>query len=249
MKIVILSDGKYGDRAAIVVKKKFPSTILKVLEERDPTMFLDEVMLEEDVEIAIKNADLLILYVRHPDVVAEICERQKPTILSIHLGQGFLRQVLQSNPMIIMPKSMCNATPDTGIEEIDEYLRTFGTPIYDLTVEYLDDHVPIAKNVRLLVESPCGASNASIDFINEKKITPETLNLFALNIRQECREPVSILLTHEDMSESSASLHLLKLLNAIQKADPSLFSPETELGKYVEQRRKEYRTINLNMLF
>jgi hypothetical protein len=249
MKIVILSDGKYGDRAANVIKTKFPSTILKVLEERDPTMFLDEVILEEDVETAIKNADLLILYVRHPDVVAEICERQKPTIISVHLGQGFLRQVLYSNPKVIMPKSMCNATPDTGIEEIDGYLRHFGTPIYDLEVGYIEDHIPIAKNMKLLIESPCGASNASLEFINEKKITPETLNLFALNIRQECREPVSILLSHEDISESSASLHLLKLLDAIQKADPSLFKPETELGKYVEQRRKEYRTKNLNMLF
>ncbi len=39
------------------------------------------------------------------------------------------------------------------------------------------------------------------------------------------------------------------VVDAIQKADPSLFSPETELGIYVEQRRKEYRTRNLNMLF
>ena len=77
MNIVILNDGNYGDRAAIVVKKIFPSTILKVLEERDPTMFLDEVALAEDVEIAIKNADLLILYVRHPDVVAEMVEKRE----------------------------------------------------------------------------------------------------------------------------------------------------------------------------
>jgi len=229
MKIVILSDGKYGDRAANVIKTKFPSTILKVLEERDPTMFLDEVFLREDVETAIEDANLLILYIRHPDVVAEICERQKPTILSIHLGQGFLRQVINFNPKVIMPSSMCNASPDTGIEEIDEYLRHFGTPIYALEVEYLEDNIPIAKNGKLLVESPCGASNASLEFINDKKITPATLNLFALNIRQECREPVSILLTHEDISESSTSLHLLKLLDAIQKADPSLLSPETEL--------------------
>ena len=89
MKIIIFSDGKYGDRAIKVVKTKFPDSELILLEEHDHTMFLDEVNLPEDAETAIRNADLLILYVRHPDVVAEICERQKPTILPINFGQGF----------------------------------------------------------------------------------------------------------------------------------------------------------------
>jgi len=48
--------------------------------------------LSEEVERDIVSADLLIIYVRHPDVVAEICYRKKPTILAVDFGEGFLRQ-------------------------------------------------------------------------------------------------------------------------------------------------------------
>jgi len=241
IKIVLFSDGKYGDRAITVIQKKFPDAELIILKEENPTMFLDEVDLEDNVEAAIKKADLLILYVRHPDVVFEIVSRGKPTILPINFGVGFLNQVLEMNSKVIMPISMCNALPNTGIEEIDIYFEKFGTPFYSIELDYNEDKVPIVKNVSLIVESPCGASNASIELIKGQEITPETLNAFAINIRQECREPVSVLLSHEDMSESSAVQHLLKLLDAIEKENPSLFLPNTPLGQYVAKRRQEYK--------
>jgi len=224
-----------------VVKEKFAETELILLEEHDPSMFLDEVGLPEKVETAIQTADLLILYIRHPDVVAEICKRRKPTILPINFGQGFLNQVKSSNPEVVQPISMCNATPDTGIPVIDEYFKKFGTPFYKIELDYNDNKVPIVKDVSLIVESPCGASNASIALIKGKEVTPETLNAFAINIRQECREPVSVLLSHDEMSESSAVQHLLKLLDAIEKEDPSIFSPDTPLGDYAIKRRQEYK--------
>ncbi|TFG09664.1 MAG: hypothetical protein EU535_08875, partial [Promethearchaeota archaeon] len=171
-----------------MVKTKYPETELLILEEHDPTMFLDDVELPEEVEKAIQNADLLISYIRHPDVVFEICDRQKPTILAINFGQGFLNQVKSSNPKVVQPISMCNSTPDTGIEEIDEYFRKFGSPVYKVELDYLKDHIPIVREISLIVESPCGASNASLDLIKGKEVTLENLNAFALNVRQECRE-------------------------------------------------------------
>jgi hypothetical protein len=249
VKILILSDGKYGDRAIIVIKKKFPEAELILLEEEDPTMFLDEVILKNDVELAIEHADLLILYVRHPDVVMEIASRGKPTILAINFGLGFLNQCLELNPKVIMPISMCNALPDTGIDEIDRYFEKFGNPIYKIKLEYTDYDAPIIKNAELIVESPCGASKASIDLILGKEVTPDTFNLFAINIRQECREPVSVLLSHDEMSESSAVKHLLNLLEAIEKENPSLFLPNTPLGEYAAKRREEFKTKNLKQLF
>lgn len=249
IKILLFSDGKYGDRAIIVIKKKFHDAELILLEERDPAMFLDEVELSNDVEIAIEHADLLILYVRHPDVVMEIASRGKPTILPINFGLGFLNQVLELNSNVIMPISMCNALPDTGIEKIDRYFEKFGTPIYKVRLEFSNKNIPIIKEAELLVESPCGASNASIDLILGKEVTPETLNSFAINIRQECREPVSVLLSHEEMSDSSAVKHLLNLLEAIEKEDPSLFLPNTPLGDYTAKRREEFKTKKLKQLF
>lgn len=210
-------------------------------------MFLDELFLPDDIEAAIKDADLLILYVRHPDVVAEICDRQKPTILPINFGQGFLNQVKASNPNVVQPISMCNATPDTGIKEIDEYFMKFGSPIYKLQLDFTPEKIPVIKEISLEVESPCGASNASLELIRGKEITPETLNSFAINVRQECREPVSVLLSHDQMSESSAALHLLNLLEGIEKADSSLFELGSTLGEYVAKRRAEYKTQRIKL--
>lgn len=244
-----MSDGKYGDRAAKVIKKKIPDTELIILEERNASEIIDEVTLEESTEDAIQNADLLIIYVRHADVVFEICSRQKSTILAIDFGRGFLRQVKEYNPKVIMPTSMCNALPDTGVDEIDEYFKQFGNPEYKIGLDISSNGKKIFKSINLKKESPCGASNASIELIKDKEVTPETLNSFAINVRQECREPVSFLLSHKDMSDSSASLHLLNLLDALEKADPSLFLPESPIGAYAIKRRKEYRTNGLKHLF
>ncbi|MBN1802828.1 MAG: hypothetical protein JW891_15065 [Candidatus Lokiarchaeota archaeon] len=249
MKILILTDGKYGDRAVKVIKKKFPETSLVTVKEEDASMILDYVELEPEVEIAIEGADLIIAYVRHPDVVSEICSRQKPTILPIDFGEGFLNQERNTNPRIVMPISMCNALPNTGIQEIDNYFNKFGMPIYNVKVDFTNNNKPIVKEATLSVESPCGASFVSLDFILGKELSVGTLNSFAINVRQECREPVSFLLSHNDMSESSAALHLINLLKAIEKVAPSLFKPGTSIGEYAKQRREEFNTKNLKHLF
>jgi len=241
IEILILSDGKYGDRAAKVIQKKFPSTTMVTLDERDPQEFIDEVLLEERVEIAINRAELLIIYIRHPDVVQEICDRNKPSILAIDFGEGFLRQVKEINSKVVMPTAMCNFFPDTGIKEIDNYFKQYGFPQFEVELVNSSENVPKIKDIKLSVESPCGASNIGIDKIRGKLLTPETITLFGLNIRYECREPVSILLSHKDMADSSALLHVLNLLDAIERTAPELFLKGTPLGDYAAKRREEYK--------
>ena len=182
MKILIISDGKYGDRAIKVVQKKFPSAEFLIIREENPTVFLDEVFLDNEVENAIERADLLILYVRHPDVVFEICMHQKPTILPIHFGEGFFNQVKASSPKVVQPISMCNALPNTRISEIDTFFKKFGSPIYNIKIEYSDNQ-PIIKEISLSRESLCGASVNILEQIRGKALTPDTLNNFALSVR------------------------------------------------------------------
>ena len=237
MKILIISDGKYGDRAINEVQKKFPSAKLIIIREENPTMFLDEVNLEKDVESAIEDADLLILYVRHPDVVYEICMRQKPTILPVHLGEGFLNDVKSSNPKIAQPISMCNALPNTGISEIDNFFKKFGSPVYKIKFESLENNQSVVKEVSLLVESPCGSSNNTLKHLLGKPLTPELLNNFAMSVRQECREPMSVIFKR-DFSETAGPTHLLKLLDAIEKEDQSILLENTALREYATNMRK-----------
>ena len=244
MKILILSDGKYGDRAAKIIKKKFNNTKLITVRERNPAEIIDEVDLSEEVENNVVDADLLIIYVRHPDVVAEFCDRKKPTILAVDFGEGFLRQQKYSNPNIVMPISMCSIPSETGIKEIDEYFQNFGYPLFEVQLENINGEVPIITKVHTIAESPCGATNISLEHIRGKPLIPETITKFALNVRYECREPVSILLSHRDMADSSSLLQTISLLDALEKAAPSLFLPGTPMGVYSAKRREEYQCPN-----
>ncbi len=239
-----MSDGKYGDRAAKVIKKKFNDTKILTIQERNPAEIIDDVDLGEEVENNIVQADLLIIYVRHPDVVAEICYRKKPTILAVDFGEGFLRQQKEVNPTILMPTSMCSIPNITGINEIDEYFRNFGYPLFEVKLENINGEISIIKDVKTLVESPCGATNISLEHIRGKPLTPETITAFGLNVRYECREPTSILLSHRDMADSSALLQMLSLLDALEKAVPNQFLPGTPMGIYTAKRREEYQCPN-----
>ena len=244
VKILILSDGKYGDRAAKIIKKKFNDTKIITLQERNPAEIIDDVDLGEEVENNIVQADLLIIYVRHPDVVAEVCYRKKPTILAVDFGEGFLRQQKEVNPTILMPTSMCSIPNITGINEIDEYFRNFGYPLFEVKLENINAEIPIIKDVKTIVESPCGATNISLEHIRGKLLTPEIITAFGLNVRYECREPTSILLSHRDMADSSALLQMLSLLDALEKAIPNQFLPGTPMGIYTAKRREEYQCPN-----
>ncbi|MHA1315199.1 MAG: DUF166 family protein [Candidatus Helarchaeota archaeon] len=236
MKIRILTDGKYGDRAEVFIKKKYPETKLVIIEGFEDAGLLDEVELDETVEKEIEEADLLISYVRHPDVVFEICDRGKPIIVAINFGEGFLRQVREENPKVIMPPSMCSLLPDTGVQEFDEFARQFGKPIYDLEIE---PNSNIIKDIRVIVESPCGATITSLDFLINKPLTPKTINEFVLNVRHECREPVSLMMQKSNLGDSSSAIHLLQFIDGIKKKYPEKLDPNTELGKYLAQKKEE----------
>ena len=202
-------------------------------------MFLDEVYLEKNVETAIERANLLILYVRHPDVVAEICMYQKATILPIHFGEGFFNQIKASNPKVVQPLSMCNAHPNTGINEIDSFLKKFSSPEYKITINYSEKNQPIIENVFLKVESPCGASDNTLEHLRGKSLTPEILNNFALAVRQECREPMSTVFKRE-FSETASATHLLNLLEAIEKEEPLLLTNNKILKDYASKIRQTF---------
>lgn len=238
MKVLIISDGKYGDRAIDVIKKKFPSAELLIIKEENPTMFLDEVFLEKEVEDEIERADLLILYVRHPDVVFEICTRQKPTILPIHFGDGFFNQVKASNTKLIQPTSMCNALPNTGIKEIDNFFKVFGTPTYKIKIDYSENNQPIFTNVELVRESPCGSSINTLKFLHGKFVNPETLNEFALSVRQECREPMSVIFNRE-MADTASIIHLSELIKVIVE---NYHLDNKEFVEYITKFRKDKQT-------
>jgi len=70
------------------------------------------------------------------------------------------------------------------------------------------------------------------------KFTYQILNNFALGVRQECREPMSVVFKRE-FSENAGTTHLLKFLDTLEKEEPSLLVKNTALRDYASRMRKE----------
>ena len=158
MKIGVVTDGKYGERAFANFREIFPTEWIQV-EEIPSTTILDE------YELNIPECDLYISYLRHPDQVIALAEKGKPTILGISFGPGFLKQVQKINSKVIALPTMCSLEPNTKIPEIDELARYFGRLIYKTT--YTNGTISEIEGIRC---SPCGSSRAGVQFIKGKVI-------------------------------------------------------------------------------
>ena len=137
---------------------------------------------------------------------------------------------------------------DRKKEMLDDIAAVTGAEVISeekgLKLENIDGEIPIIIDVKTIVESPCGATNVSLEHVRGKQLTPETITVFGLNVRYECREPVSTLLSHRDMADSSALLQMISLLDALEKAAPKHFLPGTPMGLYTSKRREEYQCPN-----
>lgn len=105
MKIGIVSDGKFGDRAFEVIREKFPVEWILVPFIRSPVV--------DDLELTLPECDLYISFVRHPDVALAIIGKHKPVILGVSFGPGFIRQAKAINEDVIAPPTMCSIEDNT----------------------------------------------------------------------------------------------------------------------------------------
>ncbi len=69
MKILIISDGQFGDRAADHIKNKFQNTKICYIEEIERNQLINDYEFSPKIESEILKSDLIISYIRHPDVV------------------------------------------------------------------------------------------------------------------------------------------------------------------------------------
>jgi hypothetical protein len=83
MKIGIVSNEKFGDRAYEIIRERFPTEWIMAPFIQSP--------MADDIELTLPECDLYISYVRHPDVALAIIEMMKPVILWVSFGPGFLR--------------------------------------------------------------------------------------------------------------------------------------------------------------
>ncbi|MDD1776600.1 MAG: hypothetical protein LUQ65_00400 [Candidatus Helarchaeota archaeon] len=242
MKVGIVSDGKYGERAFENIKKIFPCQWI-LIEEIPPTVVLD------DYELTIPDCDLYLSYVRHPDQVMALVglkptisfsdlllksgisgDSKRPVILGVSFGPGFLAQAQKINPKVVAFPTMCSLQPTTGIPEIDEFARHFGRPEYETIFEN-----GMVSEVKLVRSSPCGSSAAGAQFIKGKPISTSILQEFAINVCHECRAPR---FGRTCDKELSGLIHLRSLLASLSKS--TQFNDES-VSNFITMTEQEYQ--------
>ncbi|MFX1586976.1 MAG: DUF166 family protein [Promethearchaeota archaeon] len=230
LKIGIISDGKYGDRAYENIKKKFETRWILLPE------IPQNVILDNEYNFEIPECDLYISYIRHPDIMLQLAELQKPLILGILPGIGLYLQARKINPKVISAPTMCSLENNTGIPEIDLFTSFFGRPIYQVNIN--DDMV--INNIEVRRSSLCGSSEAGAKFLLNKTFTKENLQNFALSVCYECRAPR---FGHTCDKEVAGIIHLISIFERTSteisnKFDKKLKTFIEDIGKEYERRSK-----------
>ncbi len=225
LKIGIISDGKYGERAFKNISEKYQSKWIMV-PDIEPN-----IMIDDDLNLDIPTCDIYISYVRHPDIILFLAELQKPLILGVLPGVGLYRQAKDINPLVIHAPTMCSLDTTTGIKELDLFLEDFGRPDYEVLI----NEEGIIKEIKVKRASFCGSSNAGGFFLKDKKITTDNLEQFALHVCHECRAPR---FGHTCDKEVAGIIHLIALF---EKKDIRAFSNiDNELTKFIADMTNEY---------
>jgi len=199
MKIGIVSDGKFGDRAFEVIRERFPTEWIMAL-------FPQSIMVD-DLELTLPECDLYISYVRHPDVALAIIEKKKPVILGVSFGPGFLRQAKAINEDIIAPL--------TWVPAINEFAKVFGKPSFEVKVQ--EDGT--IENVRVIRGSPCGSTVAASAELHGTRLSPEQLQHYGLRICHFCRAPRFGKTCNKEIA---GLLHARELVHAISTVSPAV---------------------------
>lgn len=225
MKIGIISDGKFGDRAFEVIREKFPTEWIMAP--------FPSALMVDDIDLTLPDCDLYISYVRHPDVALAIIEKRKPVILGVSFGPGFLRQAKEINEDIVAPPTMCSLEDNTWVPEINEFAKVFGRPVFDVKIR--DDGM--IDSIRVIRGSPCGSTVAASAELPGTFLSPEQLQHYGLRICHFCRAPR---LGKTCDKELSGLLHIQELVNAISVVSPvagARVKPfADEMEKIIEQK-------------
>ena len=226
IKIGIVSDGKFGDRAYEVIKTRFPDTIW-ILAPFPQSMVID------DLDLSVPECDLYISYVRHPDVALALIEKQKPVILGISFGPGFLRQAKAINENIVAPVTMCSLEDISWVPAINEFAKVFGRPSFDVKVR--EDGT--IESVRVIRGSPCGSTVAASAELPGKQISPDQLRHYGLRICHFCRAPRFGKTCDKELS---GLLHIRELIRALNRVFPAagarVWQFADEIEKSIDQK-------------
>lgn len=207
MKIGIVSDGQFGERAYEQIRKRFPTVWILLPFPSSPVV--------DEIDLTIPPCDLYISYLRHPDIAMELTRTGVPILLGVNIGPGFLAQAREVNPAVIGPETMCSVQPNTQFWQINEYAKVFGRPVFHVLLD--GDRIVWCQPIR---RSPCGATDAAARELNGEVFDQEAMNRFALSICHNCRAPR---FGKTCDKEKAGIIHLEELVSSLKGINPELW--------------------------
>jgi hypothetical protein len=170
LKVVIATDGPYGERAFENIKKDFDTEFVEL--EQPASMFMDEIDIPADALAKIKDADILITYTQHPDLTLDLVDMVNKDvdyiIVAAWRGEGFKNQ-LERYGNVTCPYIMCELE-ENGNEVFDEFTSKIGKPKVDIKIE--DGKIVDVSVVR---SSPCGSTSFVANYISDNYLNSDNL--------------------------------------------------------------------------
>ena len=163
LKIAIVTDGPYGDRAFDNIEKKFNTVFIEL--EKPSSMFMDDIELPlKDIKI-LEDVNILITYTTHPDLTLELVERFADKvdwiIVAAWQGEGFKNQ-LETHENVTCPPIMCELEENSN-PLFDEFVTQIGKPKVELRFDGNK-----LKEIKVLRSSPCGSTKFVAEIYKRK---------------------------------------------------------------------------------
>ena len=212
MKVVIVTDGPYGDRTYDIIRKEFDCEFLEL--EQPDSMFIDDIEIPSDAMRKLETADLIISYILHPDLVIELVEKLHNKvgwiIVGAWRGEGFKSQ-LEQYENVNCPENMCDLE-ENGDHIFDEFVSKFGKPIVEIECE--GNSVTV---VRVLRSSPCGSTFFVADEMVGEDIKDLPIKAGLKLQHYPCRAPKLRLFVDECKKGIASNFHRDAFEDAIEK--------------------------------
>lgn len=205
LKVVIATDGPYGERAFENIKKEFETEFIEL--EQPTSMFMDEIDIPEDALSKIKEANVLITYTQHPDLTLDLVDMVNKhvdyIIVAAWRGEGFKNQ-LEAYENVTCPYIMCELE-EKGNEVFDEFTSKIGKPKVDIESEGGQ-----IVDINVIRSSPCGSTTFVADYILDKYSNRSDLENLPLDAglklqHYPCRAAKMRLFTDEECKKEMAS--------------------------------------------
>ena len=200
LKVIIVTDGPYGERAYEYISKEFDTEFIQV--EQPTSMFADEIEIPDDKLKILENADLLITYTLHPDLTLDLVEMLhksvKWIIVAAWRGEGFKNQVERFGN-VTCPENMCDLE-ENGNTVFDEFVSKFGKPIVKINCQ--GDKIVDIEVVR---SSPCGSTFFVAEEMIGKDLKDAPIKAGLKLQHYPCRAPKMRLFSDDECKKDMAS--------------------------------------------